>query len=50
MNVPKIRFDYDKQAWTIDGVYVDCGHDANLECGCYGREHEGEKAEGRVTL
>lgn len=35
-------FDYDKQAWVKDGLYVRCGH--LKSCGCYGRIHEGEKA------
>ena len=40
---PELAFDYDNQAWTKDGVYVRCGHPEAMECGCYGREHEGEK-------
>jgi hypothetical protein len=36
-------FDYTNQAWVEDGVYVDCGHPGNMNCGCYGRMHAGEK-------
>jgi len=35
-------FDYDRQAWVSDGVYVRCGHPDTMSCGCYGRDHEGE--------
>lgn len=34
-------FDYDNQAWVVDGKYVRCGHPPNMNCGCYGRTHEG---------
>jgi len=36
-------YDYDNQAWVIDGKYVRCGHPENMDCGCYGKEHEGEQ-------
>lgn len=36
------RFDYDRQAWIVDGRYVRCGH--LRDCQCYGRLHEGEAA------
>ena len=36
-------FDYINQAWVADGVYVRCGHPETMDCGCYGRTHEGEK-------
>ena len=35
-------FDYDKQAWVKDGLWVRCSHPT--PCDCYGRAHEGEKA------
>lgn len=35
-------YDYDKQAWVQKGKYVRCGHPEEMDCGCYGREHEGE--------
>jgi len=35
-------FDYDHQAWVADGKYVRCGHPETMNCGCYGRVHEGE--------
>ena len=46
-----VRFDYDVQAWVMDGYYVRCGH-AGDACRCYGRLHEGEaapKASGRAS-
>jgi hypothetical protein len=38
----EIRFDYDNQAWIVDGKYVRCGHAESMDCGCFGRRHEGE--------
>ncbi len=53
------RYDYDNQAWIVDGVYRDCGHPEKgtvmgpgspapgepfRGCDCYGRAHAGEKA------
>ena len=35
------KYDYDNQAWIVDGKYQDCAH-PNQDCGCYGREHKGE--------
>ena len=35
-------YDYDNQAWVQDGLYVRCGHSERMNCGCYGKEHEGE--------
>jgi hypothetical protein len=50
-----IRFDYEKQAYIVNGRYVSCGHPAaGTEfpwggvfegCECYGRIHAGELAE-----
>jgi len=36
-------YDYENQAWVVDGKYVRCGHPENMKCGCCGREHEGEE-------
>lgn len=36
-------FDYDHQAWVGNGKYVRCGHPESMDCGCYGRLHEGEE-------
>lgn len=41
---PNYIFDYEHQAWIKDGVYVRCGHPESMNCHCYGKEHEGEKA------
>jgi hypothetical protein len=35
-------YDYENQAWVKDGKYIRCGHPEDMECNCYGREHEGE--------
>lgn len=37
-------FDYDKQVWIINGKYIRCGHPKSMDCKCYGKLHEGEKA------
>jgi len=36
-------YDYNNQAWVLDGRYVRCGHPESMDCRCYGREHAGEK-------
>jgi hypothetical protein len=56
-------FDYTNQAWTVDGVYVDCGHPAAGTvmgagspapgepfggCDCYGRAHKGEPVSAEI--
>ena len=33
-------FDYERQAWVVNGLYVRCGHPGS--CACYGKLHEGE--------
>lgn len=42
-------YDYIRQAWVKDGVYVRCGHPESLNCSCYGRKHEGEIARVRES-
>ena len=37
-----IGFDYENQAWVVDGRYVSCGHPETMDCGCFGRIHAGE--------
>ncbi len=34
-------YDYEKQAWVVNGRYVRCGHPEAMRCGCYGRAYEG---------
>lgn len=36
-------YDYNNQAWVVDGKYARCGHPDSMNCGCYGRTHEGEE-------
>ena len=38
------QYDYDNQAWIINGEYQDCAHPVDHGCGCYGRLHKGEKS------
>ena len=38
------QYDYDNQAWIVNGLYARCYHSATMGCDCYGRLHEGEKA------
>jgi hypothetical protein len=42
-NTAQDGYDYDKQAWYQNGVYVPCGHPASMHCDCYGKLHAGEK-------
>ena len=35
-------YDYNKQAWVADGRYLNCGHQTDMTCRCYGRLHTGE--------
>lgn len=42
MSDSRLHYDYDKQAWVRNGVYVRCGHPESMDCRCYGRMHEGE--------
>ena len=30
-----IGFDYENQAWVVDGRYVSCGHPETMDCGCF---------------
>ena len=36
-------YDYDMQAWAVNGRYVRCGHPDSMDCRCYGKLHEGEE-------
>ena len=42
-------YDYDKQSWVQNGVYVECGHPKDMDCGCYGRLHAGEATLPRLN-
>ena len=39
------RYDYENQAWIVDGIYQDCGHPSAMGCDCFGRIHRGEWAD-----
>ncbi len=46
------HYDYEHQAWVVDGRYIRCGHiDTGLDtdCKCYGRLHEGARHECSPT-
>lgn len=36
-------FDYANQAWVVNGKYVRCGHLETMNCGCFGKDHAGDK-------
>lgn len=36
-------YDYEKQAWVVNGKYIRCGHPDSINCRCYGKLHEGEE-------
>jgi hypothetical protein len=38
-----IQYDYENQAWVIDGVYQSCNHPDAMDCQCYGKVHAGEE-------
>jgi hypothetical protein len=42
--IKSIAYDYQHQAWIINGSYARCNHPASMNCACYGRLHEGEPA------
>ena len=39
------HFDYAHQAWTFNGRYVRCGHPDSMNCDCYGKLHQGQRAD-----
>ena len=49
------HYDYDNQAWVVDGRYVTCGHPQRpskvytFDCECYGKAHAGELHECSPT-
>jgi len=40
----KYSYDYKNQTWIVGGKYRDCGHPEDMDCGCFGRKHKGERA------
>ncbi len=44
------EYDYENQAWTVDGKYVRCEHPESVNCKCYGKLHEGEPIKSRETV
>jgi hypothetical protein len=38
------QYDYDNQAWIVNGKYENCAHPVDHGCQCYGRLHQGENA------
>lgn len=43
-------YDYTRQTWVADGVYVRCGHPESTKCSCYGRQHAGERCTEREPV
>lgn len=41
-------YDYENQAWVVNGLYEPCGHPEGMDCQCYGKLHAGEPATGTV--
>lgn len=39
------QYDYENQAWMVDGKYVACGHPEEMNCRCYGKVNEGRTKE-----
>ena len=35
-------YDYTRQAWVLDGRYIECGHPEDMNCQCYGKLHNHE--------
>lgn len=47
VNIPPVsgsHYDYENQAWTLDGKYIACEHPKSMHCDCYGTRHAGEIA------
>jgi len=45
-------YDYENQAWVLDGRYVRCAHtecQAKGEFACFGTRHEGEQADPELV-
>ena len=40
----EIQYDYENQAWILNGLYQACAHPASMNCRCYGKLHAGEQA------
>ena len=43
-------FDYENQAWVVNGAYRRCGHPASMNCQCFGRLHAGEKPSPEIEM
>ena len=39
----KDGYSYEHQCWIVDFVVQNCGHPQDMTCGCFGREHQGER-------
>ena len=42
------QYDYERQAWVVDWRYKDCGHPKAMDCGCYGRQHDGQRVDAET--
>jgi len=41
--VIKNGFSYEHQCWIKEFVVMRCGHPATMNCGCFGKKHQGEQ-------
>lgn len=46
----KVFYDYRHQAWIEDERYMRCFHPESMDCKCYGKLHEGERASSEIIL
>jgi len=50
MTPPNTYYDYDNQAWIVNGKYAPCAHPADVDCKCYSRAHAGQPATPMAQL
>ena len=43
-------YDYERQAWVVNGCYERCGHPDSMACDCYGRKHAGERTDTNTMV
>lgn len=43
-------YDYERQAFVENGLYIRCAHPKSMDCQCYGKLHEGETAPTYAAL
>lgn len=38
-------YDYDNQAWVVNGKYTRCWHPDSMNCNCFGKVNEGKESQ-----